>query len=516
MSKLATIVRARTLNSLRIFWVTVLTSMFFLFVMVAFKFLPEQESSTFLKLLTPSQIVALIIAIGALLVSYDVLSKRAVKSARTRVVVRSLFTEDDIYLLYTSPISTQTIVFGNLLSNLVIFTLAIMPLGLGIIISFLPVHGIDAIYATFVTLIFLILAYVHGLSLYTLMMSPRGILSYSKLRNLYFTILGLTLIGPALSNTNLFFISPSATFADAIVESVCGHPGIATLLAIAYFLIPLYLLYIFSREDYVLKPLDILSSIETIKEIIKTRVRDFSSFIKLIYYKSPIMILSYILLPIAFIPLIVDIAHITYLAGFMSGLSSFMLYIVILVTFSPADLVYSSGVIVGISSWFFYQTTKPNREIVNNIVKESIIRTAPLIATLITVLGIESLLYGLQSALFGDFLVSVIVLPLLIPVLRIEANMSIIRGLKIYMKSGNLPLAVDPRTLKTIEEEMKDRILFALHYLPLFGAAVALAYGVYFVSLRLTIIGMSLIIAGAVIYSIAIALARVVERHFRP
>ena len=515
MGKIFQAVRAKAIISLRVGWIATLLGLIFLTLMLLGKIsISSSSTSSFIMRLpiTPNQEIAILLAFGALLMSYELFTAKTSRT-RIRAVFRAL-TEEDIYLLYTSPLSAWDIVLINLLSNIIIFFLIPAPLGLGLIVSMVPVYGIETLYLFFYSLIILTLACVHGLSLYMLLQSPKGLLMYDNVRKLYFIILGLTLIGPAIANTGLYFISPSATFANAILELLKGTPGTATILSVIYSIAPLYLLYIFSREDYIIKPLDIIS-ITHVKEIYKVRVHTLRDFTKLIYSRTPTMILSYVLLPIAFIPLVAYYVHFLSIKFINNVLSSIMIYVILLVTFSPAELVYYSGVIVGLSGWLIKQATLPDKYIFREIIRESIIHTLPQTLTLIILLGIESLLYGLSSKFFNDFLTAIMVVILLIPILNIETRISIMRGLKLYMKSGNLPLAVDSRVVRSAEEEMKDRMIFALHILPLFGAAIMLSYGIMFIISRTYLEAISMIIAGIVMYIISITLAKVAEKVLR-
>ncbi|NPA23712.1 MAG: hypothetical protein GXO23_05415 [Crenarchaeota archaeon] len=515
MGKIWRITSAKVINSLRVAWPTAVVGLLYLLLMTFVRFVSASSKSGFMTvILRPSQSVALLIAIGALLTSYELLSSRSGKGLRTRTIIRAFMTDDDIYLLYTSPIPVGTIIVSSFLANLIIFLLSIMPLGTGILLSMISVHGFSTIYAILIIYIIITLAYVHGLSLYMMTLAPRGILFYNRLKKMYFAILGLTLIGPALANTPFYFISPSAVFADAIMELIRGTPGMATILSIIYFIIPLYALYFLSKGDYLIKPLDILTT-STIKEILRVRVQDLASFIRFVSSKTPIMILSYILLPALALPLATYYVHFIPPKYIDNIFSSIVFYVVLVTAFSPIELVYSSGVIVGLSGWLLYQSTKSNKELVDQLVSGAVRGSLPLIVLMLVLLGIETVLYGLKSMAFVDLLIAVITLILLAPILKIEANISIMRGIKLYMKAGNLPLAIDLRTLRAAEEEMKDRIIFAIHYLPLFGAASAAAYGAYLLIGKALIIGCSLIITGAVMYLIAIALAKIAERFFR-
>ncbi len=515
MSKIGTAVRAKAIISLRVGWLATLLGLIFLVLMLLAKASVSSTSAASFTMkfpIAPNQEIAILLAFGALLMSYELFTARTSRT-RLRAVFRVL-TEEDIYLLYTSPISTREIILINLLSNIVTFFLIPAPLGLGLIISIVPVYGIRSLYLFIYSLIILTLACIHGICLYMLIHSPRGLLMYNTVRKIYFTILGLTLIGPAIVNTKMFFISPSATFANAIMELLQGTPGIATILSVIYSVLPLYALHVFSKGDYIVKPLDMLS-ITHVKEIYKVRVQSLRDFIRLIYSKTPTLVLSYVLLPLAFVPIVAYYVHFLPSDIVNSTLPSIMIYVILLVTFAPAELIYYSGVITGLSGWFIKQTTLPDKAIFREIIRESIVRTLPQTLILIIMLGLESLLYGWNSGFFNDFLTSVIVTILLLPILNIEAKISFIRGLKIYMKSGNLPLAIDSKTVRTAEEEMKDKLIFALHILPLFGAAMTLSYGITFIITRAYVSGISMIISGIVMYIISIVLAKIAERILR-
>ncbi|NPB00134.1 MAG: hypothetical protein GXO10_02050 [Crenarchaeota archaeon] len=515
MGRISSAVRAKALTSLRVGWLATVLGAIFLIMMIISKMLSSVSSSKSFFLhsfITPNQGIAIILALGALLMSYELFTTRTSRT-RSRAVFRVL-TEEDIHILYTSPLSTWEIMLINLLSNIIIFLLVPAPLGIGLIVGIVPVYGVRAIYLLIYTSLILTLAFIHGLCLYMLLQSPRGLQTYNNVRLLYFTILGLTFLGPAIANTSIFFISPSATFANAIIELLEGAPGPALILSILYTVAPLYLLYIFSRQDYVIKPLDMISAVP-IKEIYKVRVSNLRDFIRLIYTKTPTLILSYVLLPVAFIPLISFYVHFLPSPIVESALPSMMMYVILIVMFSPAELVYYSGVIVGLSGWLIWQSTLPSREIFNKVIREALARSSPQMIILISALGVESILYGIRSGFFNDFLTSIIIFILLFPILRIESQISAMRGLKLYMKSGNLPLAVDMKIARTAEEEMKDKMIFALHILPLFGSAITLSYGITFIISNLYSTGMGMIIASIIMYVISIVLAKIAEKILR-
>ncbi len=511
MGKIATALILKLKHIFRIVWPSVLTSIVLILSMV----LPRASisskvsisKSTFLSIFNPAVGLALIIAGGAIFMSIDLIFyRRSRVSARRRYTMRSIFTEDDIYVLYQSPLSVKSIIFLSLLVNFIVSLLIFVPIGAVLALTFTQYYGTDAVLYLLYSILFISLAYVHGYSLYLMLVSPYGIENRRILRTVYYILLALTCAGPLIAYyiPNIYFISPSATYALAVLSLMSDHINAPVLISILYTVVPLIILNYMSCSDYNIKPFDVLYSTSTILEIAEVRVFNVDNLIDIIVKRSPLLYTAYGASIAVILPAILKLFNVSKM---LVEATTYILYYFIFfaVGILPINLVYTVGTLLGVCGWMFMQLTKPFNKLlssgIHRVLRYSLIPF--FVSTLFIVLDMYVTHMYSSYVMMLIFLIASILLSL--PLLRIFMRSSVLQGLKVYLKSGNIPVTIDLTTLSTLEE-IRDRIIISIPFIMIVIGALIISYGItlminnMFKNFIMSLVGISVTIVGFIAY----------------
>ncbi len=515
---------------LRIVWPTVIVAFTLLFVSLIFpRYIRGSSYAQSIKhvhgkfiILNPALALCIVIACGAIFMSIDLLFQKTRLGAgsRKRYTMRGVLTEDDIYLLYQSPLSARSIIFLTLIVNTIVTSIAFIPLAILIALSFTDVYGIEVIRYVVFSYIFLILAYIHGYSLYLTLIAPRGVENVNTWKTTYFTLLALTCLGPLILKyaPYLYFISPSATYALAIDSIARFKYSNAIPLALIYTLIPLVILDKLSNVDYSIKPLDLIYGTLYRVEYAGIRIFNISTFIDNIVKRLPSIYIAYASSIAIGIPIILKILNIPNSIINIVTISLFYI-VIIMIVMLPVNLSYIIGIILGMCGWFINQSTYPIDKILTTstikILKYSLI---PMIIAI--VLSILNILITGNTLMYRMLLMFVIFsIVLSIPALKLIIKLALAQGLKNYLKSGNLPLAIDYTNISAAEE-MRDRIIILIPFIVIIIGILIMSYGISTILENIhtftinTLIGFTILIIGVIVYSILLIIMKILVDRF--